>query len=266
MSSIARKRIIQEYYAKRSRDYDRQKSRTWKTSHGFGNEVTDELLDALTGFENKLLLEVGVGTGRNALPLLEKTKPQFVGLDLSREMLQLARVKMSSLKRNLDSVLGDAEHLPFMHESFDAIVCMSTMHYFESQGKVLQGFSGVLKEEGTLIYGDLSVHESDNQGFFEKLERTLSKAHARHYKPSEMKRLLETSGFGISRMKTVGYRKTYQALVEDKGEYFGVTSEMLQECIGRADDETKERYALTGAELTLFYTVITAQKKSRVSA
>jgi len=258
MDSIVRKKIIQEYYSNRSKDYDLQKSRTWRTSQGFGIEVINELLDALASFENKLVLEVGVGSGRNAVPLMEKIKPQFVGLDLSKEMLKLARRKMSSFKQNLDLILGDAEHLPFMNNAFDAIVCMSAMHYFESQEEMLKKFSAVLKENGTFFYGDLTIHELDGQGFFEALERTLSKAHARYYKPSETAKLMWANGFRISRIKTVVYRKSYNLLMEDKGEYFDVAPEMLQEHIRRATLNEREQYGLTATELTLYYTIIAA--------
>lgn len=262
MNNAARKKLILKYYSKRSKDYDRQKSRTWQSSQGFGNEVFDELLTALEGFRNRLVLEVGVGSGRNALPLLEKAKPQLVGLDLSKEMLKQAKTKMSSFKHCLDLILADGEHFPFMNHAFDALICMSTMHYFASQRRILQRFRNALEENGTLVYGDLTVGEMDNQGFFEGLERTLSKAHARYYKPSEIKRLMEKQGFHIQKMKTITYRKTYSALMEDKGRYFGVTAETLHGYIERATAKAKEQYALTNTEMTLFYTLITAKKEN----
>ena len=265
MDSIARKKLIREYYSKRSKDYDMQKSRTWNTREGFGNEVFDELLTALEGFENRLLLELGVGSGRNALPLLEKVKPQLVGLDLSREMLKQAKTKMLSFKDGFDLILADGEHLPFVSQAFDAVVSMSTMHYFAFQWRIIKRLRKALKENGTLVCGDLTVSETDNQGFFEGLEKTLSRAHARYYKPSRMKRLMEKQGFRISKMKTIAYRKTYSALMEDKGRYFGVAPETLHLYLERASAEAKEQYALTSTEMTLFYTVITAKKKTETT-
>jgi ubiquinone/menaquinone biosynthesis C-methylase UbiE len=256
MNSADRKKLIQRYYSLRAKDYDRQKSRTWKSPQGFSNEITDELLDALKDFKNKLVLEVGVGSGRNALPLLAEINPRFMGLDLSREMLKLVRVKMASSKKNVDLILGDAEHLPLADEVFDAVVCMSAMHYFAFQEKVLLEFSRMLKRKSVLVCGDLTVRELDGQGFFEALERTLSKAHAGYHKPSEIKNMLEANGFRVSRMKTFAYRKSYKALMEDKGEYFNVKPETLQEVIFNASIDAKEQYALTDTGLTLFYTMI----------
>ena len=260
MNNVARKKLVREYYAKRSKDYDLQKSRTWKTREGFGNEVFDELIKTLEGSRNGLLLEVGVGTGRNALPLLETVKPQFVGLDLSREMLKQAKTKMLSFKDRLDLIQADGEHLPFVCHALDVIICMSTMHYFTFQGRILGGFRQTLKDNGTLVIGDLTVHEKDDQGFFEGLERTLSKAHARYWKPSQMKRLMEKQGFRISKTKTIAYRKTFNALMEDKGLYFGVPPETFDQYLERASADAKEQYGLTSTEMTLFYTLITAKK------
>jgi ubiquinone/menaquinone biosynthesis C-methylase UbiE len=260
MTNSTPKRTVQRYYSIRARNYDQQKSRTWKSEKGFGLDVFDEVLNAFASFENKLLLEVGVGSGRNAKPLLEKTRLRLVGLDLTKEMLNIARSKLAAYKQHSDLVLGDAEHLPFVAQAFDAILCMSTMHYFTDQEQILEDFAELLKKGGLFVYGDLSPHEEDNQGFFEMLERTVSKAHARYYKTSEMKKLLETREFNVSRMKTVAYRKSYDSLIEDKGKYFGIRPEALHRYVHTASKEAKEQYVLTDTELTLFYTVIAATK------
>lgn len=262
MENIERKKLIQYYYSSRAKDYDKQKSRTWKTAQGFGTEVTDELLKALKIPNIKNVLEIGVGTGRNTLPLLHRIKTRFVGLDLSKEMLKAAETKLSSSKQSINLILGDAEHLPFAEETFDAIVCMSALHYFAFQESILGNFSQMLKKNGTLVCGDLTLHELDDVKFLETLERTLSKAHAGYHKPSEIKRLLENSGSQVVRTKTVAYRKSYHALIEDKGEYFGVTARTLHTLVQRATATAKEQYGLGNAAMTLYYTIITAQRKN----
>lgn len=262
MENVERKKLIQQYYSSRAKDYDKQKSRTWKSAQGFGNEVTDELLNVLTAHDIKCMLEVGIGTGRNALLLLERIKIQFVGLDLSREMLKVAKTKMSSFKQSFDLILGDAEHLPFVEEAFDALVCMSAMHYFTSQKEVFGGISRILKKKDTFVYGDLTVHEQDYERFFETLERSLSKAHAGYHKPSEIKNSLEVSGFQISRIKTVAYRKSYSALIEDKGEYFGVAPRALHALVQGAAVTARKQYKLDSVTMTLHYAIIIAQKEN----
>jgi ubiquinone/menaquinone biosynthesis C-methylase UbiE len=260
MHSVTRKKLTQKYYSKRAKDYDRQKTRTWSNRQGFAAEITDELIGALAGFKKRLVLEVGVGSGRNALPLLANIEPQLVGLDLSLEMLRQAKTKTEPFKAKLALIQADAEHLPLTRNVFDAIICMSTMHYFSSTAKILQTLRATMNEKGLLVYGDLTLHETDDKGFLEKLEKTISKAHARYFKPSAMKNLIENSGFHVARMRTISYRKSYRSLMEDKGEYFDVSPEQLTACIQTADAQAKNQYGLTDTELTLYYTMIVAAK------
>jgi ubiquinone/menaquinone biosynthesis C-methylase UbiE len=260
LTETVRKKTIQTYYSVRAKDYDQQKSRTWKSDQGFGTEVLDEVLNAFKSFQNKLLLEVGVGSGRNAKPLLEKIRPQLVGLDLTKEMLNITRKKMSAYKQNIDLILGDAEHMPFAPKVFDGILCVSTMHYFTDQEESVKDFKEKLKDKGTFVYGDLSPHEADNQEFFETLERTISKAHAKYYKASEIIKLLETHGFHVIRTKTIAYRKSYEKLIEDKARYFAVGPKRLERHVDVASKESRKRYALTDTELTQFYTIIVASR------
>lgn len=261
MNDIYRKKLIQKYYSARANEYDRQKSRTWKSSHGFGNDVFGEILEGFKKFKDKSLLEVGIGSGRNAKPLLEKIKPHAVGLDLSKEMLRTATNKLTNHKQRLDLILGDVDQMPFIAGTFEGILCMSAMHYFPDQEKTLSNFNQLLKKKGILIYGDLSPHESDDENFFESLERTISKAHARYYKTSEMKRLIEKSGFHVNRVRTIRYKKSYDALIEDKGTYFDVGIETLRKFIENASMTAKKQYSLTNKEMTLFYSVVTATKE-----
>lgn len=221
------------------------------------------MLGALRDLSGALLLEIGVGSGRSALPILDRVRPRFVGLDLSKEMLEKAKTKLAPFRSSCELIQGDAEYLPFVAEAFDAIVCMSTMHYFEHQDRTAKEFWEVLREKGIFVFGDLAVHESDREGFLERLERTVSKAHAGYCKPLETKRLLEESGFHISRIETFAYKKLLFSLMEDKGSYFDVPPEALDECLKSASTEAKKQYVLTDTEMTLYYTVIVAQKQSR---
>lgn len=261
MSSIERKRLIMKYYSERANNYDQQKTRTWHSKQGFRTRIIDEITDALFSLKDKTVLEVGVGSGRISVPILKAIGCRIVGLDLSKEMLALAKRKTSNNKKQFDLILGDAEHLPFKNEGFNAIVCISTMHYFQSTEKSLTKIAMALKTGGVFVYGDLSMHELDAHGFLDLLEKTLSNAHSKYYKPSEMRQLLENHGFKISRMNIVPYRKSYSALMEDKGQYFNVTSATLQKTIQQASLHERKLYDIDNTELTLFYAIITALKE-----
>jgi ubiquinone/menaquinone biosynthesis C-methylase UbiE len=260
MSVTARKRLVQEYYSRRAGDYDRQKIRTW-SEQGFGDEIFSRLIDSLAGVEDKPVLEVCIGTGRTSLPLLEKIRPWLVGLDLSREMLGVAKTKLSSCRESFSLIIGDAEHLPFQDKVFSAVICTSAMHYFACPERLLKESSRMLQKNGVFIYGDLTLHELDNRGFLNRLEKTVSHTHGSYLKPSEAKKMLSDNRFQVSSADTIAYSKPFSYLIEDKAKYFGVKPEAVDKCLEAASSYEKKLYSLGGDGLTLFYTLIKAMKK-----
>jgi len=71
------------------------------------------------------VLELGVGTGRLAVPLVERGF-QVVGVDMSRKMLDQGRAK--GLER---LVMGDVCRLPFRPKSVDAVLAVHVLHLIE---------------------------------------------------------------------------------------------------------------------------------------
>ena len=67
-------------------------------------------------------LEVAIGTGRS-LPFYP-AEVELTGLDLSAEMLAVARRRADDLGRAVEFVEGDVERLPFPDASFDTVVCV----------------------------------------------------------------------------------------------------------------------------------------------
>jgi len=67
------------------------------------------------------VLELAVGTGRN----LPHYPPEatITGIELSEQMLAIARRRAQELGREVDLRVGDAQALEFPDESFDTVVC-----------------------------------------------------------------------------------------------------------------------------------------------
>ena len=80
-------------------------------------ELRAELLREVRG----RVLEIGFGTGLNLPHYPQGTR--ITGLDLSAEMLDIARSRAGDLGRDVDLREGDAHDLPFADESFDTVVC-----------------------------------------------------------------------------------------------------------------------------------------------
>jgi len=261
MREIGHKRIVQRYYSRRASDYDKQKTRTWKSEIGFDAQITDEIVGAASIAGTGDGFEIGVGSGRVCIPLLKETRLHFAGIDLSKAMLKLAKKKVTCHREKSNLLLADAEHIPFLDETFNLVICMSTLHYFISPKGVLQETSRVLKRDGVFIYGDICVHEMDRTGFMDKLEKTISLAHGRYYKTSEMRRVIEKYGVRVTRTKIIPYRKQYTALIEDKANYFHIKPERLFRLIARSTETEKTLYKIDERQMTLFYMIIIGLKE-----
>lgn len=102
-----------------------------------------------------LVLDAGCGQGNLALEvqkLAGEGRVEIIGVDLSLEMLELARSKTP-----FQFVLGDIESLPFADESFDIVICSETLHHFPNIEKASIELARVLKNNGQLLLVDHST-------------------------------------------------------------------------------------------------------------
>lgn len=105
-------------------------------------------------------LEVGVGTGRFAVP-----SGMRFGIEPSEAMASIARGRGVEVRK------GAAEHLPFEDESFDFIVFITAICFLDD---VLQAFSEahrVLNENGAIIIGMIDK-DSDLGRKYEKMKES----------------------------------------------------------------------------------------------
>ena len=82
------------------------------------------LLDAARPRQQALILDVGCGTGRHALPLLERGF-RVVGVDLSAVLLAAANKSLQAAGRELPLVRADLRRLPF-NRAFDVAASFFT--------------------------------------------------------------------------------------------------------------------------------------------
>jgi ubiquinone/menaquinone biosynthesis C-methylase UbiE len=88
---------------------------------------------AVEGVEPHRILDVGTGTGVAALALAEWfAEAEVVGVDLSAEMIGVARAKGGRVRFEV----GDASRLPFAAGSFDLVVLMNAVPFFDELARV----------------------------------------------------------------------------------------------------------------------------------
>jgi len=127
-------------------------------------EVERALLTFLPKGEVHGLLDIGTGTGR-ILEIFGEDIDRGIGVDLSREMLSVARVNLD--RRGLLNChvrYGDMNQLPLAGETFDAVTFHLVLHYAERPGAAIEEAARFLEPGGRLIVIDFSPHEESSLG------------------------------------------------------------------------------------------------------
>ena len=107
------------------------------------------LRQRLLGQASGKVLEVAVGTGKN-LPYYPH-ECRIIAVDLSREMLNIARKRAAKLSMNVSFLLADAEALPFSDETFDTVVSSLSTCTFPDPVAALKEMARVCRSDGKIL-------------------------------------------------------------------------------------------------------------------
>ena len=118
------------------------------------------------------VLEVGVGTGLS-LPLYPRDV-RITGIDVSREMLDKARRRVSRRRlSNVEALLEmDAERMSFPDASFDKVVAMYVVSVVERPAKLLEELHRVCRPHGEIY---LVNHVRSDNRFIAAVENGLAR-------------------------------------------------------------------------------------------
>ncbi len=116
---------------------------------GIENQATELIAKVGHFTPTTRVLEIGIGTGRIALPLAPHVQTIY-GIDLAVPMMKKLQAKQTSEKIYLTH--GNAEHLPYPDQTFDAAVAVHVFHLIPGWKNVLKELARVLKPEGKLIH------------------------------------------------------------------------------------------------------------------
>ena len=117
-------------------------------------------VDALATFDESTLTILDVGTGTARIPIeMAKRSPRLriIAVDLSAEMLKLARVNVDSagVSHQVEVQLVDAKRMPFPDGTFDAVVSNSIVHHIPDPTTFFHEVRRLVKPHGRIFVRDL---------------------------------------------------------------------------------------------------------------
>ncbi|MFX1518452.1 MAG: class I SAM-dependent methyltransferase [Promethearchaeota archaeon] len=141
------KKEIKEAYDTIAYDYERVRKKPWHVLQGFFYEIS--LLEK----QGCNLLDVGCGNGRHVYWLNEQGFCTY-GIDISKNLIQIAVAKTEGIERKPDFIVGDSTHLPFKNEAFHVVLLVALLHHlpsYDERYNTLEETSRVLEKGGKAI-------------------------------------------------------------------------------------------------------------------
>lgn len=156
-------RALQRQYTERdAAKYDRQLRLASLVLGCWEPRERRRMTDLLELKPGARVLEISVGTGAN-LPHLARNvgaTGHLVALDLSWDMMRVARARAERLPVRVDFVRADAVSLPFADAAFDAVFHFGGFNLFGDRERALHEAVRVTKPGGTIVLGDEGLSEA----------------------------------------------------------------------------------------------------------
>lgn len=116
------------------------------------NELIEipEIKAMLPNVKNKMVLDLGCGAGGMSRFFAEKGAKKVVGLDVSQNMLSLA--KQLTTQDSVEFIQLPMEQLSKIKQKFDIVFSSLAFHYIENFKKLIKDISNLLNSGGVLLF------------------------------------------------------------------------------------------------------------------
>jgi ubiquinone/menaquinone biosynthesis C-methylase UbiE len=151
---VTRAAAAQSYFRRHAAEWDRIRK-----LHVADAAVEEAVRTALAAKPIRSLLDLGTGTGR-MLELFAPDIERGLGLDLSRDMLALARARLDRAGFQHCSVRhGDIYDLALPRDSFDVVIIHQVLHFLDDSARAIREAARVLRPGGRLLVVDFAAHD-----------------------------------------------------------------------------------------------------------
>jgi ubiquinone/menaquinone biosynthesis C-methylase UbiE/DNA-binding transcriptional ArsR family regulator len=153
---------VRAAHAAAAQSYFRHHAVEWdriRKLHVADEQVEGAIETALADRPFRSLLDLGTGTGR-MLELFGPAIERGLGLDLSHDMLALARTRLNRAGLRHCSVRqGDIYDLALPKDSFDVVIIHQVLHFLDDSARAIQEAARVLRPAGRLVVVDFAPHD-----------------------------------------------------------------------------------------------------------
>ncbi len=129
-------------------------------------------------------IEIGVGTGRFALPLGIK-----IGIEPSENMVKIAK------QRNIATCQGTGEFLPFCNGQFDFVLLVTVVCFVDNLAQFFHEVSRVIKTDGKIIVGFIDKNSDLGKIYESRKDTNKFYRQAHFYSVSDIKTHIQHAGF-----------------------------------------------------------------------
>jgi len=137
----------------------------YDATRGYSAEVAEQIgaaiIEAASARADSRFLELGVGTGRIALPIVLRGY-DYTGVDISEGMVDRLRAKAAALQQTpasaatppirLQLVMADMTALPFPAASFDVVIAVHVFHLVSGWRQAVEEALRVLRPGGVFLH------------------------------------------------------------------------------------------------------------------
>ena len=188
------KQLVQEQFGRVARAY---------VDSAMHNNQTalEAVVAAVDPHADWLVLDVATGGGHVAKALAGMVK-HVVASDLTPRMLAEARSHIRDVSGidNVSYVTADAEQLPFLSDTFDAVTCRIAPHHFPNPRQFVQEVARVLKPGGRFVLVDNIVPEDGAlAAWYNTVEHLRDRSHIRCAPATQWQEWIAAAGLVFER-------------------------------------------------------------------
>ena len=199
-SSSERKRLVTTDFGRSAqKQFGRQASFYAQSSAHQSSEGLDVVTEYLSHDRYRLTVDVGTGAGFTAFASAPFSD-HVLATDIAPEMLrQAGRLADERNISNVGYLTAEAESLPFVQNSVDAVTSRQAAHHFHNLGMAITEVWRVLKPNGVFIFTDPVAPEGESEAeWMNDVEVRRDATHIRDLNEYQWRELLHKSGFEIT--------------------------------------------------------------------